>query len=689
MSWVVTINAVNRTSYVRPFDALQIVNRIHEGSGTATIPIRDDTGALTIANEQSIKVEQNGTRLFEGLIRRIRRSDKGWSTEPDIYLLEAQDFTTLLDDDVIETGYRSTTESDKARIAWLVSTYGTRGVTAGIEVQTLLATMPAGTDGRSEQDFSGKTLRAAIEQVAKLGGGRYYVDYDKKLHYFANETITAPYKLSDAPNGTTSVGYWDLKLDDDSIDVVHEVLVIGTGVKVWRSIVSPPALGLRRRAVINDDDITSVGQANEVGDAYLDQYGTARNSGSVMVRTAGFRAGQTVLITHTGHGLVEASYIIAAVTATTASPDAVNFALELNDAALDLGDVIHSQRRSIDVLGQQTAEQGVSLQQLQAAGANLLADSSFEASANTTWTVGTGWTYGAIPTGTAFRGTQVAKLVRSAAIAGDLVTINFIPVDRTSDYWFSAWSRLEARTLGTARIEIREYNSASALLATTTVADITAVQSAWVRHSIYFGISEALGRRAFQATTTKVKLAFNSAAASATLTWNLDGVQFERGKLLTAYAPMPEELYNVPGEVIIDDAGITIINGALVVKNPGGTTIIDGTSDHFRIASTGTIVIAAGPALGAQVSSLVTLSTGFTYIPHTVAMVLTAANTGGILPHTSINLTSGAVVRYYYVVIKVINTNQTQVQAIWQSPGINDTANSATYRYYIQEQVSL
>lgn len=781
MSWVVTINGVNRTSYVRPFDAVQIVNRVYEGSGTATIPIRDDTGALTIANEQSIKVEQNGVRLFEGLIRRVNRGDKGWSTGPRVYVLEAQDYSTLLDDDVIETAYRSTTESDKARITWLVSTFGTRGVTAGVEVQTLLATMPPGEDGRPEQDFSGKTLREAIEQIAKLGGGRYYVDYDKKLHYFATETIAAPYILSDTYNGSTSVGYWDLNLDDDSVDLVHEVLVVGgtpeggSQIKVWRALlsasysaamlktvpvaywrlgeasgtvatdvmgayngtyvgtptrgvaglltsdantavdfpgsdatyiestalpalgtaytlavivkpdvlnsgialspdvaarpyirhtsdtilfgwndasgvhttlfVSPdiapsggryfvvvthdgstariyvngvevqsvaataqsvasgtwyigrygldglpfdgvidepaiwnraltateianqhtagkgtllPALGTRRRGVIRSDEITSTAQANAAGDAYLEQYGTARNSGSVMTRTPGFRAGQTVRISHTGHGLVEAPYIIAAVTAKTAGPDAVDFALELNDAALDLGDVIQGQRRTIDGLVQQTTEQGATLQELQSGGANLLANSSFESAiTGTQWTLGTGWVAVTPPSGeAAYSLTKTARNIRAAATGGALDS-RLVSVDRTADYWISLWSFLRSHSAGLAVISVLEYSATSTLLTTTVIATLSAAEAKWTRHTMRFGPNEQLGRRAFHLNTAFIRLQA-SISGTATLTWDVDGAQIERGTLLTAYAPSPQEL--VDGQIVgpeIADLAIT------------------------------------------------------------------------------------------------------------------------------------
>lgn len=46
---------------------------------------------------------------------------------------------------------------------------------------------------------------------------------------------------------------------------------------------------------------------------------------------------------------------------------------------------------------------------------------------------------------------------------------------------------------------------------------------------------------------------------------------------------------NVGDTVVIDENGITVTGGAIVVQNPSGDVIIDGTSDMFRIAATGTL----------------------------------------------------------------------------------------------------
>jgi hypothetical protein len=69
------------------------------------------------------------------------------------------------------------------------------------------------------------------------------------------------------------------------------------------------------------------------------------------------------------------------------------------------------------------------------------------------------------------------------------------------------------------------------------------------------------------------------------------------------------------GGVTIDYGGITITNGALVVSNPGGTVIIDGTSDLLKIVATGTIATSNVGGTPQKVQATATVATGITGIP--------------------------------------------------------------------------
>ena len=64
--------------------------------------------------------------------------------------------------------------------------------------------------------------------------------------------------------------------------------------------------------------------------------------------------------------------------------------------------------------------------------------------------------------------------------------------------------------------------------------------------------------------------------------------QFVRVAAAGTAGPVPA-LVNAGGDAIITNGGIRVINGAIEVQNAGATVIIDGTSDMFKIAASGTV----------------------------------------------------------------------------------------------------
>jgi hypothetical protein len=59
------------------------------------------------------------------------------------------------------------------------------------------------------------------------------------------------------------------------------------------------------------------------------------------------------------------------------------------------------------------------------------------------------------------------------------------------------------------------------------------------------------------------------------------------------FEEIPTSLKNYPAEVVIDKDGITVTNGAITVSNAGATVIIDGTSNMFKIAASGSLNVTA------------------------------------------------------------------------------------------------
>jgi hypothetical protein len=104
---------------------------------------------------------------------------------------------------------------------------------------------------------------------------------------------------------------------------------------------------------------------------------------------------------------------------------------------------------------------------------------------------------------------------------------------------------------------------------------------------------------------------------------------------------------NVGGTVTIDSTGVAITGGALTVKNPSGTTIIDGTSDMFKIAATGTLSVAwpGSPGFASASATLTALGSGFTTPPPMIANLAPDSSSNGYrrVGHFFLGQTAGTV----------------------------------------------
>lgn len=147
-----------------------------------------------------------------------------------------------------------------------------------------------------------------------------------------------------------------------------------------------------------------------------------------------------------------------------------------------------------------------------------------------------------------------------------------------------------------------------------------------------------------------------------------------------------DSVLNEATNVTIDETGIDVTGGAITVTNPGATVIIDGTSNMFKIAATGTSSI-TGPTAGSATSNNVTVNTGFTYAPAFVAFLDITAVTANQLPHVSWNLSTGAWERNLYMKTVVVETSKTQVSVTWRS-ALDDSGLTYNYRYYILQEVA-
>jgi hypothetical protein len=81
----------------------------------------------------------------------------------------------------------------------------------------------------------------------------------------------------------------------------------------------------------------------------------------------------------------------------------------------------------------------------------------------------------------------------------------------------------------------------------------------------------------------------------------MDQMWFGVGKVAKPYSPGESyDVWSGAGNVLIDASGVAITNGKITVTNPGATVIIDGTSNMFKIAASGSTSVTASGGTFAQ-----------------------------------------------------------------------------------------
>jgi len=132
--------------------------------------------------------------------------------------------------------------------------------------------------------------------------------------------------------------------------------------------------------------------------------------------------------------------------------------------------------------------------------------------------------------------------------------------------------------------------------------------------------------------------------------------------------------------------------GLKVVSSDGSTTIIDGTSDVFKIVASGTLTTSG--AGNGQSQSAVTLTTGITVIPTCLIWqefldAGTSQNAGQQVNALVINLTSGAIAFMYEGWAELTATpGQTRVVVQTTATPIGAGGRAGTYRYYVMQETA-
>lgn len=220
----ITLDSVDISSYVprsgnneRGLPGIRISQEMGEAIDDCSFGM-ENAGALTLVelDELIITNQAETERYFAGVLVRKEAIIKG----PEIdYLCEAQDYTVLLEKSIINQEWEDETDTT------ILSAIRTNADPALTDFDFTTHVTSVGTVPRLR--LARKTVREALNAIAERVGADWYIDYDKKLHWFDVEDARAPYILSDSPDLINFYPYSGLVEMVDGLDVINRITVVG------------------------------------------------------------------------------------------------------------------------------------------------------------------------------------------------------------------------------------------------------------------------------------------------------------------------------------------------------------------------------------------------------------------------------------------------------------------------------
>jgi len=191
-----------------------------------TFFVRDHSGTVSIAAKDVVDIDDDGTTVFGGVVGSLSRNQEGITKT---WFVRCQDFNIYLDETVVASEGYAQGVSD----AYILGD-GTNGLfpqyRSDINATTYVATLDASMEVVA---FAGMTLRECLDDLARRVGARYYVDFDKNLHWFSTESNPAAFGLSTSPNFSTHWPFGGFRHVEDATRLADYVYVLGKEVADW------------------------------------------------------------------------------------------------------------------------------------------------------------------------------------------------------------------------------------------------------------------------------------------------------------------------------------------------------------------------------------------------------------------------------------------------------------------------
>jgi len=158
---------------------------------------------MTIATGDEIKIRDAriASYIFGGYIKDI--DYKFLNNNTYVQVCKCQDYKKLITDvsSGVTADYSAGTSTEKQILTALFAAYCPDITVGSYVIPGELVAI----------EFANSSLTRAIDELAAINERKWYVDYNKNLHYFTSGGEVASFNLSDSPDETTTFGYSGLE----------------------------------------------------------------------------------------------------------------------------------------------------------------------------------------------------------------------------------------------------------------------------------------------------------------------------------------------------------------------------------------------------------------------------------------------------------------------------------------------
>lgn len=212
MSVTINIATVDRTSKI-DWESVGLDRALTSQVDTLRFNIiRKDIGDYKPSLLDDVTLVDGSTTIFGGQIIEINESVKG-SIYLEVVQVVCKDYSFNMDKSLVVATYQSQSVED------IIADINTNFLPAGYDITNVVAPITIGFIA-----FNYEQPSKCFQQLAELINYDWYVDYEKKIHFFAKATRPAPFDLTDTGGKYITNS---LKIKKDITNLRNSIIVRG------------------------------------------------------------------------------------------------------------------------------------------------------------------------------------------------------------------------------------------------------------------------------------------------------------------------------------------------------------------------------------------------------------------------------------------------------------------------------